>query len=408
MKDKKYLYGLLTGIFGALVVVAIILGILVYKNKSAIDILTNRTETAKSVEDSESIIFGKIKYLLGIIDEKSIYEPNDEDVINGIYKGIFNSLGDDYSHYYTAEEYEKFLEMSKGEYCGIGAYVSTNDKGLCYIVSTMKGEPAEKVGIKAGDIIYKVDGEIVTSKTSDEIVSLLKGKEGTEVDIEIAREGEAEYISFKLKRKKIESHTVDYSVKEDNIGYIRVSSFEDVTTHQFKDALTDLNKKKVKGIVIDLRDNPGGNLNVVVDMLDMFLPKNSLIVYTEDKNGHRSSTYNAKNGVSVNLPVTVLVNENSASASEIFAGVIKDYKLGKVVGNKTFGKGIVQTISRLADGSAIKFTIAKYFTPSGNYIQDKGIKPDVEIKFDVKEYKEKKIDTQLDVAIGQLKKLIKK
>ena len=405
MKNSRFVQGVTVGVAGALAVVAIFLGGTFYKYRSQYKMLLGNTETSKSLEKSETDIFTKIKYLMSMIDERSIYDPDDQEVIDGIYKGIFNSLGDDYSCYYTADEYKKFMEVTQGNYEGIGAYISTNSEGYCYIVAPMKDSPAEEAGLKSGDIIYKVNGEVVTGKSSDEIVALIKGKEGTSVKVSVAREGEEDYLDFNVKRRKIESPTVSYEVKKDNIGYIAVSSFDNVTTNQFKEALTELQKKKVKGVVIDLRNNPGGNLDVVVDMLDLFLPKDKLIVYTEDKNGKRQDTYKARKPIAFSVPMTVLVNENSASASEIFAGTIKDYGLGKIVGKTTFGKGIVQTVVPLNDGSAIKFTIAKYFTPKGKYIHGKGIKPDVEIDFNTKEYANNKTDTQLDMAISQVKKL---
>ena len=407
MKNKKFVQGIMVGVASALVLVTLFLGINFYKYRNEYKILLGNTKTSKAIDKSEEEIFTKIKYLMSMIDQRSIYEPDEQEVVDGIFKGIFNSLGDDYSCYYTAEEYKKFMEVTEGNYEGIGAYISTNLNGYCYIVAPMKDSPAEEAGIKSGDIIYKVDDKIVTDKTSDEIVTMIKGKEGTKVKITVARDGEDDYLDFVVKRKKIESPTVSYEVKKDNIGYIAVTSFDNVTTNQFKEALVELQKKKVKGLVIDLRNNPGGNLDVVVDMLDMFLPKGQLIVYTEDKKGNRTETYRAKRDAIVNLPLAVLVNENSASASEIFAGAIKDYKIGKIVGKTTFGKGIVQTVLQLKDGSAIKFTIAKYFTPKGKYIHGKGIKPDVDIDLSKKEYENNKVDTQLDMAISQVKKLAK-
>ena len=295
------------------------------------------------------------------------------------------------------------MESIEGNYVGIGAYVGVNDSGYSYIVQPMKQSPAEKAGLKTGDVIYKVDDVNVLEKTSEEVVAMIKGEEGTKVKITVAREDESDYLDFTITRKEIENQTVDYEVKEDNIGYIAVGSFDSVTTKQFKNAIDELTKKNVSGMVIDLRNNPGGNLDVVVDMLDLFVKKGDLIVYTEDKNGKKTSEYRAKGDKKVNLPLAVLVNGNSASASEIFAGAVKDYKLGKIVGDTTFGKGIVQTVTRLNDGSAIRFTIAKYFTPSGKNIHEKGVKPDVKVDFSTKEYTENNIDTQLDMALNLVK-----
>lgn len=405
MKDRKYVQGLMTGITITLAIVATVLGITFYRYRESYRILFNKTETSKEVEESQEVIFSKIKHLMGIIDERSIYKPDDKEVIEGIYKGIFNSLGDKYSCYYSADEYEKLMESINGNYVGIGAYVGVNDKGYSYIASPMKDSPAEKAGLKTGDVIYKVNNVNVLDKSSEEVVAMIKGEEGTEVKITVARDGEKDYIDFVIKRKEIESQTVDYEVKEDNIGYIGVGSFDTVTTKQFEKAIDELMKKKVTGLVIDLRNNPGGNLDVVVDMLDMFIPKGDLIVYTENRDGKKTSVYSAKKDVKVNLPLAVLVNGNSASASEIFVGAVKDYKLGKVVGDTTYGKGIVQTVTKLNDGSAIRFTVAKYYTPNGKNIHEKGIVPDVKVEFSSKEYKENNVDTQLDMAINQVKKI---
>lgn len=395
----------MTGITITLAIVATVLGITFYRYRESYRILFNKTETSKEVEESQEVIFSKIKHLMGIIDERSIYKPDDKEVIEGIYKGIFNSLGDKYSCYYSADEYEKLMESINGNYVGIGAYVGVNDKGYSYIASPMKDSPAEKAGLKTGDVIYKVNNVNVLDKSSEEVVAMIKGEEGTEVKITVARDGEKDYIDFVIKRKEIESQTVDYEVKEDNIGYIGVGSFDTVTTKQFEKAIDELMKKKVTGLVIDLRNNPGGNLDVVVDMLDMFIPKGDLIVYTENRDGKKTSVYSAKKDVKVNLPLAVLVNGNSASASEIFVGAVKDYKLGKVVGDTTYGKGIVQTVTKLNDGSAIRFTVAKYYTPNGKNIHEKGIVPDVKVEFSSKEYKENNVDTQLDMAINQVKKI---
>ena len=404
MKDKKFNSGVITGVVSTLLVVGLIFGITVYKNKDYINIITGKTNTSNSIEADKETIFSKIKYLMSIIDEKSIYTPKESDVVEGIYKGIFESLDDDYAAYYTKEEYKEFLETATGEYEGIGAYVSQNGKGYTYIVAPIKGSPADKVGLKSGDVIYKINGKVVTDKTTDQIVAMLKGKENTEVTIEVARDGQSDYIPFTIKRKKIETITVDSKVVDDDIGYIQVTSFDDVTVKQFSDALSKLSKKKLKGLIIDLRDNPGGNLEVVVNMLDMFLPKGEMIVYTKDKNDKVTSEYKAKNDCAIKLPMCVLTNGNSASASEIFASNVKDHKLGKLVGTTTFGKGIVQSVIRLEDGSAIKYTTSKYYTPNGTNIHKKGIKPDVEIELNIDDYREKGIDSQLNVAIKQLKK----
>ena len=258
MKDKKYVQGLVTGVTVTLAIVALILGVTFFRFRESYRILMNKTETVKEISNSEKTIFSKIKHLMGIIDERSIYKPDDKEVVEGIYKGIFNSLGDKYSCYYTADEYEKLMDSIEGNYVGIGAYVGVNDSGYSYIVQPMKQSPAEKAGLKTGDVIYKVDDVNVLEKTSEEVVAMIKGEEGTKVKITVAREDESDYLDFVITRKEIESQTVDYEVKKDNIGYIAVGSFDSVTTKQFENAIDELTKKKVSGLVIDLRNNPGG------------------------------------------------------------------------------------------------------------------------------------------------------
>lgn len=407
MKDRKFSNGLIVGVMGTLLVVTIIFNIYVYKNRYLFEMFrqgTTTSESSKHIEKLEGKIFSKIKYLMNIIDKDTIYEPDDNEVIEGIYKGIFDSLGDEYAAYYTKEDYESFLETATGEYVGIGAYVAQNENGYTYIVAPIKGSPAEKAGLKAGDVIYKVDGKDVSDQTTDQIAAKLKGKANTKVKVTIIREGATDEMVFTITRKKIETVTVAHKVVDDNIGYIQVSSFENVTVEQFRKALKELGKQKVDGLIIDLRDNPGGNLDVVVEMVDMFLEKGKMIVYTKDKKEKVTSRYMAQDNDAVKLPLCVLINGNSASASEIFAANIKDHKLGKLVGTTTFGKGIVQTVKPLTDGSAVKYTTAKYFTPDGLDIHKKGVEPDVKIELDIEDYREHNIDSQLNVAIKQLKK----
>lgn len=299
------------------------------------------------------------------------------DLEEGIYKGMLSGLGDPYSEYYTGEEYKQIMESTSGAYCGIGATLSQNQEdGSCTVVNTFAGSPAAEGGLLEGDIIYKVEDIEVTGMDLSRIVSYVKGEEGTKVKLTILRDGKEQEVT--LERRTIEISTVTYEMKENQIGYIRLSEFDEVSTSQFKAALEDLESQGMKGLVVDLRNNPGGMLTVVVEILDMFLPEGT-VVYTEDKYGKRQD-YTASANVVTEVPMTVLVNGYSASASEIFAGAIKDYGRGTLVGTTTYGKGIVQRIMNLQDGSAIKLTVAGYFTPKGNNIHGKGVEPDVEIE----------------------------
>lgn len=411
MKENSFATGIITGVVSTLSVVSIVALILVYIFGDAIVAanLSTNSDTAKSISESEDAIVNKIETLAAYIDQYSLYDINDEDVIQGIYKGLIDGLGDKYAEYYTAEEFKKFSEDTSGNYCGIGAYISENEEeGEVYISSPMTGSPAEKAGLRVGDVIVKVDGKEAIGKGSDTVVSWIKGEEGTKVELTIYREGEDDFLVFEVERKQIEVPTVTHKVLEDNIGYISVSQFDTVTTEQFRTALKDLQKKSVKGIIIDLRNNPGGNLSTVVEMSEMILPKGKVIVTTKDKDNRNVESIASQYDDFLDTNIVLLINQYSASASEIFASVIKDYKLGTIVGTTTYGKGLVQTVIKLKDESAIKITTAKYFTPAGNYINEVGIKPDIEVKFDTKSFYEDKVDNQLNKAIEVMKEKIKK
>ncbi len=340
------------------------------------DVTGNGTYSTEEKLDMEAVT-EKIQFLNTEIENFYLEDVDYTALEEGIYKGLLSGLGDPYSEYYTGEEYKQIMESTSGSYCGIGATLSQNQEdGSCTVVNTFDGSPAAEGGLEAGDIIYKVEDIEVTGMDLNQIVSYVKGKEGTQVRLTLVREGKEQEVT--LTRRNIEITTVTYEMKENQIGYIALSEFDEVSTKQFKAALEDLEKQGMKGLVVDLRNNPGGMLTVVVDILDMFLPEGT-VVYTEDKYGNRQN-YTAGSEVVTEVPLTVLVNGYSASASEIFAGAIKDYGRGTLVGSTTYGKGIVQRIIDLQDGSAIKLTVAGYYTPNGNNIHGKGIEPDVEIE----------------------------
>jgi carboxyl-terminal processing protease len=363
------------------------------------------TETSEQ-NNSYNEIIEKLAYMEFLID--NYYLENTEGITfaDGIYKGFISSLKDPYSTYYTEEEFKLLMESSSGVYHGIGAYVSQDTKtGIITIIKPFEESPAYKAGLLPGDIIYKVDGEEVTGVDLTEVVSRMKGMDGTAVRITIIREGETEPLEFTITRKEIKVPTIEHSMLEENIGYIIITEFDDITISQFSSAVDELERQGMKGLIVDLRDNPGGLLQSVVKILDRVLPK-GLIVYTEDKNGKRDEEY-AKDAKQIGVPMTVLINGNSASASEIFAGAIQDYEMGTIVGTKSFGKGIVQKVIPLYDNTAIKLTISKYYTPKGRSIHGTGIIPDVEI--DLKDELKKLVtvpiedDNQLQEAIRILK-----
>ena len=352
----------------------------------------------------------KLEKIEDLIDKNYYFEDEEQAKQDGIIKGYLEGLDDPYSVYYTQEEYASFMEDTEGEYVGVGVQVSQDaDTKTITVVKVFEG-PAKEAGVEADDIITEVNGGDISSQDIDTVVDKIRGVEGTEVSITVYRSSDGEDHEFTMQRRKVENPTVEYKMLADNIGYIEVSSFYEVTAQQYIAAVEDLNAQGMEGLIVDLRGNGGGLLDVAVDMLDYMLPAGK-IVYTEDKDGNVTSEYNSTDDEQFTKPLAILVNGYSASASEIFAGAIKDYGIGTLVGTNTFGKGIVQRIFPLDDGSAIKLTTAKYFTPNGNDIHKVGIKPDVEVELDVDAYRESdgEKDNQLQAAVDNiLEKLGKK
>lgn len=332
------------------------------------------------------------------------YEDYDEDEIrNGLLHGLVEGIGDPYSVYYTKEEYEDLSIKTTGTYYGIGAGLRQDPKTMQVTVNKVyKGTPAEESGLLKDDVILYVDDIEATSMELSKLVLNIRGEEGTSVHLKIYRESTAETLEFDVERRNVELPSVESRVLEDGIGYIQISEFQKNTAEQFDTHLKGLMQQGVKGIVVDLRDNPGGLLGAVTEILDELLPE-GLIVYTEDKYGKRDEYKSDAN--SIDIPMVVLVNGNSASASEIFAGAVKDHGYAKIVGTTTYGKGIVQTILKLGDKDALKITTAKYFTPNGNYIHGVGIEPDIEIEYEMPEDKvyNQETDNQLRKAVEVLK-----
>ena len=347
----------------------------------------------------------KLEQIKDIIDDSYLKgdEIKESDLENFLLKGYVNGLKDPYSVYYNEEETKELYETTEGEYSGIGAVMSQNlETGVITMVNVYEDSPAEKAGFKNNDILYKVNGKDISTEDISKVVNKIKGEEGTEVTITVLRDGK-EYEAT-ATREKLEAHTIEYEMKEDHIGYVRVTEFDMVTYNQFVEAITDLKKQGMKGIIIDLRGNPGGNLSTVCQMLDYILPE-GLIVYTEDKDGKRE-VMTSDEEHKLEMPMTVLVDGRSASASEIFAGAIQDYQLGTLVGTTTYGKGVVQQLFDLKDGTCLKLTIAEYFTPKGRNIHEKGIKPDVEVEYQY-DKNNADADNQLDKAIEVLKEKMK-
>ncbi|MCH5272640.1 MAG: S41 family peptidase [Lachnospiraceae bacterium] len=367
---------------------------------------SDKSDTTISDED----FLAKANYLKILIDMYFWKDVDDEDLYEGMYRGLLDALDDPYSCYYTKEEYAELMESVEGVYCGIGALVNQSaSTKVITIVRPFVNGPAYNAGVLPGDILTRIDGEDVSDWDLNLAVKRMKGGQGTTVDVQVWRSAENEYVDLTIIRDLIEVETVTYEMLEDSIGYIYIMEFDEVTADQFETALNALKKQGMKGLVIDIRDNPGGLLTTVCDMLDMFIEE-GLIVYTLDKYEYKEEI-KATPGSIGELPMAVLVNGNSASASEIFSGALQDYGLATIVGTQSFGKGIVQSILPLADGSAVKMTVSTYYTPAGRSIHGLGITPDVKVELD-EELKQLVViplsaDNQLQAAIGEVKKKIK-
>lgn len=390
---KLYKKGIRTGAaigaLSVLLVCAIAVGIIFslnYERKVKAD------RTTLALGDN---VTSKINELTGIVDSLFLYDYDKDEMADNIYKAVMSSLDDPYSKYYTAEEYKELSASTEGVYYGIGATVTLNDDGYVRIVKTQEGSPAEEAGILAEDVITEVAGENVKGMKLDDIVSRMKGEEGTSVTLTIVRGDET--LKIDVTRRKIDSVLVAGKMLDNNIGYIAISQFEGVTLEQFNNAFDDLKEQGMQGLIIDVRGNPGGRLDTVTDILDRLLPE-GLIVYMQDKNGKREEIRSDAE-CDLDVPCAVLVNGNSASASEVFSGALQDYGLAGIIGTQTFGKGIVQSIYKLDDGSAVKLTTQDYYTPNGNNIHGIGITPDEVVELDEDAYKQDGTDTQLDAAV---------
>lgn len=413
---KNFLTGFLSGLIGAIAMIAIVGATYLYltdkpKQDSSQYNDVSAAENKDKDDNTYDEIVEKLSALQALVDAYYLEEVDSENFATGIYKGFISSLEDPYSTYYTKQEYSNLIESSSGVYHGIGAVVSQDVKtGIITIVKPYKDSPAYNVGLLPDDILFKVEDEEVTGKDLTEVVSKIKGKENTEVNITIYRDGVTEPMEFTLVRKKINIPTIEYEMLDNSIGYIQIVEFSNVSITQFNNALRTLEKQGAKALVVDVRNNPGGLLKSVVDILDRLLPKGKLVVYTENKHGERDDE-KTDDSLRYDKPMVVLINGNSASASEIFAGTLQDYNKATLVGTTSFGKGIVQSVIPLTDGTAVKLTISKYFTPKGRNIHGAGIVPDVEIELD--EGLKQLIaiphdqDNQLQKAIEILKEQIK-
>ena len=391
-EKKKFLAGFLTGI-----ALMVIVGMVGY---------VGITEWGWGQDSKEGDLISsehmeKLKYIESLVDKYYLNEADTEKMAEGMYAGALEGLEDPYSRYYTKEEYESISEETEGHYEGIGVVMQQDEQGLVHFVRIYENAPGDKAGLKAGDILYKVDGESIAGDELAQVAKKIRNPETQKVKLTIMREGESDYLEFEIKKEDVQIPVVSHEMLENHVGYLAIYEFTSVTFEQYQKAFKDLQNQGMERLIVDLRDNPGGLLDSVCSILETILPK-GIIVYTEDKYGNRQER-TSKGASPLDIPLVVLVNGNSASASEIFSGAVQDYGIGTSVGTTTYGKGVVQTVRKLGDGSAVKLTISNYYTPSGNNINGKGITPDVEVELDEKLKQQNSItkeeDNQLQKAI---------
>ena len=363
MKHKEYAAGVLTGV---LVVTLAVGGVKFVQQRQYNGVLSDTSHVQK------------IEYLEKLIDQKYLGEVDNDEMAEGVYAGLVYGLGDVYSRYYTADEYAQETASTDGAYAGIGVSIQKNKNGGVQIAECYEGGPGADAGLQTGDVITAINDTDVTDMELSDVVSLIRENKDKTIVLTVFRENEEESREISVDVTDVELPSVFGEMLDKKTGYIQITQFTGVTPQQYKDMFAELKDKGMERLVIDLRDNPGGLLTSVCDILREILPE-GLIVYTEDKDGNREEeTCDGKN--KLNMPLAVLVNENSASASEIFAGAVQDHGVGTIVGTTTYGKGVVQELRQLSDGSAVKLTVSNYYTPNGNSINKVGIKPDVDVK----------------------------
>lgn len=334
-------------------------------------------------------------------------EIDDNALLEAAIKGMTDSLNDPYTLFMNGKEYSSFMEQISGHFVGIGIQVGIKDEKVT-IIAPVEGSPAERVGLKSGDVILKVNGEEVTDPKLESTVSKIKGKAGTSVDLTILRGDET--LDVAVPREEIKTTIVKGEMLEDNVGYIRLSSFDENSAKQIKEKILQLKSEGMKGLILDLRGNPGGSLSEAIGIASEFIPRGDVVTYTIDKY-EKKQEYKSLGGDAQGLPLAVLIDGGSASASEVLTGALRDYKLATIIGTKSFGKGVVQQLINLKDDKGgLKVTTSKYYTPNGENIHKIGITPDIEVSIPEdtlnKEY-DKSLDTQLIKSIEVIKEKLK-
>ncbi|HCC68401.1 MAG TPA: peptidase S41 [Nitrospiraceae bacterium] len=371
-------------------------------------VMIGRWSTSVSAEGKPYKELKVFTEVLSLIKENYVEETKNKDLVYGAIRGMLRSL-DPHSHFMTPEAFRQKQVDTKGEFGGLGIQIGIRNDALT-VIAPMDDTPAYKAGIKAGDRIIRINNESTKDMGIEDAVSKLRGPKGTSVTISIMREGWEEPKDFKIVREIIKIQSVKSKVLDDRIGYIRISHFHEKTTADLAEALKKLEAEKIDSLILDVRNNPGGLLNIAVDVSSQFLPSGKRVVYIKGRDGEKIEYYTSSEKPYYKYPMVVLVNEGSASASEIVAGALKDWGRAVIIGTQTFGKGSVQTLIPLSDGSGLKLTTAKYYTPKDKSIQTTGITPDIVVKNEQQKEKEtvpvevaEKDDTQLQRAIDLLK-----
>lgn len=389
MKHKEYAKGILTGVLIAALAAG---GLQAVHQKMSSSVL------------ADSATVEKVEYLEKLIDQEYLGDVDKSDLAEGIYAGLLYGLGDVYSRYYTAEEYAQETASTDGSYVGIGVSIQKNKNGGVQIAECYEGGSGKKAGLISGDVITAIDDTDVTDMELSEVVRLIRQNEGRNIVLTVQRENEESPLSITVEVTNVELPAVFSEMLDEETGYIQITQFTGVAPQQYKEAFADLKEQGMEKLIVDLRDNPGGLLTSVCDILREILPKGR-IVYTEDKYGKREEE-TCDGEKELDIPLAVLVNESSASASEIFAGAVQDYGIGKIVGTTTYGKGVVQELKPLNDGSAVKLTISNYYTPNGNSINKVGIKPDIEVKLAAELLNKTDISHEEDNQLQEARKVL--
>lgn len=352
-----------------------------------IKLISNYIKFSESTQELTS----KLELVKKYLEQSYMGKLDEESMVEGAIKGYVEGLGDSYTEYLTESELEELMIDIEGDYVGIGVYITSTTNNQTVILLPIEGSPAEKAGLKSGDIILEIEGEDCSLLELDEVSNKIKGEKGTKVNLKILR-GE-KTIDFSIERKQVELKYITSEVLEKDIGYIQLLTFYENCTEDFKKELENLEEKNIKSLIIDLRDNGGGIVKDAIEMAELFVPKGNIIMKTYDKEGNETIE-KSKSTKTLDMDIIILVNENSASATEIFTAALKENNIAKVIGTTTFGKGVMQEVQPISIGGAMKITVEKFKTPKGNEINEVGIAPDIEIEG---------TEEQLQKAIDNLK-----